>query len=700
MNWSKYPFLRISAALSLGIALHEALEGFNPDNRWLYVALLTLIAGLVVLHRVMRSYKYRWVLGVAVILVFAYVGYCRACFSETIMRTEDGNQMMCGGWCLARLREPPTEREKTVKAILDIEGFKNDGGVTCANGKVMAYFQKTEDALKLDYGDLLAFRTPIEDIDPPKNPGEFNYRKYMERRGVMGMVYLKEGDWISMGMKRENAVFAFAYRFRGRMMEAMRNCGVEGDEFDVGTAILLGYDDSLPAQVRHNYVAAGSMHILCVSGMHVGVIYLLASSLLGLLGKSKAARLIKRIVLLALIWFYALVTGLSPSIMRSALMISMILFGEIIHRKGFTLNSIAASAFVLMLINPNNLFAIGFQLSYVAVFGIVLLQRPLSNLLYVKNKLLGKVWEITAVSVAAQIATMPFAVYYFNQFTPYFWLSNLLMTPLSFVVILLGMLLLVFSWMPGLNVILGKAVGLGLHWMNGVAAGIERLPLSLIKGLYMDDLQFGLSLALLLLLWLFVNLRKKRMMMEMLALSAVLAFSLAWRSQVISKQSTIMLYSVRNHTALVVAQGFNSVLVCDEGLLSEPSSIDYSLKGHWARVQLPANPPFFTLEEDFSCKLAVKRGHLLSAQGWLFAFWDASDVRTESQKIKVNYLLVYGKQKPNLCDALNLYQVDTLIVDGSVPKYFAEQWVAQASENGIPCVDVGKGVFEIKENNN
>lgn len=693
MNWNKYPFIRLVAALSFGILLYEAGGNREVAPKWLYGGLLLFVAGLLVLHRTLKSFNYRWMYGVSVMLVFGYVGYCRSCLQRLPFRADDYNRMRKNGWCMARLSEPPTERDRNVKVMLDVVGFKNDREMMRSNGKLIAYLQKTEAALRLGYGDVVTFCIPIEEVEPPKNPGEFDYRRYLERRGVTGTVYLKEGDWIPTGVKAENKLFAFAYRFRDRMMGALKRFGVDGDEFGVGAAILLGYDDSLPAQVRRNYVAAGSMHILCVSGMHVGIIYLLASSLLALLGRSKPALFVKRLVLLLLIWFYALLTGLSPSILRSALMITMILLGEIIHRKGFALNSIAASAFVLLMVDPNNLFAIGFQLSYAAVIGIMLLQKPIYDLIYFKNRLLDKAWEVTAVSIAAQVATMPFAVYYFNQFTPYFWLSNLLMTPLSFVVILSGMLLLAVSWVPWLSWAMGKVLWLGLHLMNEVVAWIEGLPLSLVKGISMDGFQFGMSLALLLLFWLFVNLKKKRMLMEMLCLSALFALSMAWRSQRVSRQSVMRLYSVRNHTALLIAQGFRSVLVCDEGLLADPSSIDYSLKGHWANAQLPMNPVCFTLEEDFHCTLACKREQLISAQGILLAFWDSPSV-SPSPQVEVNYLLVTGKQKADLCGALATYQIGALLIDGSVPNYLVADWKQQAERYQIPCYDLHDGSFD------
>lgn len=673
MNWNKYPFVRLFSSLALGIVLHEALGSVGIGLPGLFGILLVGIGVLFLLSRLLKTYRHQWVFGVAAILAFAYLGFFRACLKEVTGE----------GIALAKVCEPPSEKDKTIKVLLDQRGFK-----------VMAYFEKSDEAMNLNYGDLLAFSVPVEAVPPPKNPEEFDYRQYLERRGVKGRVYLKQGEWANTGVNEGNPVYAFAYRFRDRMLLALQRCGVTEDEFGVGAAILLGYDESLPAQVRQNFVAAGSMHILCVSGMHVGIIYLLASFILNLLGKGRRRFFIRRLILLLLVWFYALLTGLSPSIVRSALMISFVLFGEMMHRKGFALNSIAASAFILLLIDPNNLFAIGFQLSYVAVVGIFMLQKPIYNLIYVPNKFLDKVWEITAVSLAAQVATMPFAIYYFKQFTPYFWLSNLFMTPLSFLVIMAGMLLLVFSWVPLVNVAFGKVVWVSLHVMNETASWIEQLPCSLIKGLYMSDLQFAMSVVLLLFLWLFVSLKKKRMILEMLTVATVFALSLAWRSQCLSRQSKLLVYSLRNHTAINIVDGFSDVLLCDEGLLADVSSIDYSLKGHWAKDQLSMNPVCYTLSEDFANQLAVKKQHLVSSQGVLLAFWDPEMASGNATgQITVDYLMVREKQKPDLKLITNSYRIGTLLVDGSVPNYLAKEWMQQAEALGITCYDIHDGAL-------
>ena len=678
MNWNKYPFIRMVGALALGIVICDRVGERSLGEPWLVGLLVLLLAVEVLLHHLLRSFRYRWIFGIMTLITFIWLGFVRTAVmqqSEVVVQEE--------GWRLARVLEPPEEREKTVKVLLELD-----------QGKAMAYFQKDELSLDLSYGDYIGFSVPLEEVAPPKNPKEFNYRTYLERRGVTWSVYLRSGDWMSTGIRQTNPIFAFAYRFRQRLLRSLQQCGITDDEFGVGAAILLGYDESLPAQVRQNYVAAGSMHILCVSGMHVGIIYLLASFLLSLLGKGKRAAFVRRILLLFLIWFYALITGLSPSIMRSALMISFVIFGELIHRKGFALNSIATSAFVLLLINPNNLFAMGFQLSYGAVVGIVLLQKPIYNLIYIKNKWLDKAWEITAVSMAAQVATMPFTVYYFNQFTPYFWLSNLLMTPLSFIVILTGMLLLAVSWVPWVNMVMGKVVWLSLHVMNALVAGIEHLPLSLVKGLYMSDFQFSLSLLLLLLLWLFVNLKRKRMVMEMLVVATIFALSMAWRTQQLSHQSQLVVYSLRNHTAISIVKGFDQVLLCDESLLEDPSAIDYSLKGYWAERQLTMNPPCYLLSDDFSGDLATKRKHLISAQGKLLALWNP-DLYYGEGRLTVDYLMVRGKQTPDLKRVLYVYRVGELLIDGSVPEYLAKEWILQAEAMHLPYHQISDGALII-----
>lgn len=694
MNWSKYPFLRLLPTLVLGILIRDALRPCLLDSMTAFLLLLgiLLVAGL--LAHLLRSYRLRWIFGVWMLLTFLFLGFFRQGMVMDKIFHEHEVMFQTNGTVLVRVAEPLQEKDRSLKVMLELYGIRDSMQLTAATGKVMAYLEKTDRAMALAYGDLLCFDTPIEELSPPLNPEEFDYRTYLMRKGVSGTVFLKDKDWISFGINRGNPLFMHSYRFRDRLLSSLQQCGVTEDAFGVGAALLLGYDEGLPAQVRQHYVAAGAMHVLCVSGMHVGVVYLLASYLLSFMGKGKRMLKLKRMLLLLLVWSYAVLTGLSPSVIRSTLMISLVSVGSLFRRKGNLLNSIAASAFVMLLIDPNDLFAIGFQLSYAAVVGIAMLQRPIYNLLYIRNKILDKMWEITAVSVSAQLATMPFTLFYFHQFTPYFWLSNLFLTPLSFVAILTGMGLLALSWIPWVAPLMGKAVWWSLHLMNMLTAWIEQLPLSLIQGLYINKVEFAMCLVLLVLLFVFLKIKKKRLLMEMLVASLVLSFSLALRSRTVARQETVTLYSLRKHTCFDLAIGREHLLICDEGLLEDAGTIDYSLKGNWARCQLSMNPSCYTVVEDIDGPLVKKRRNLVSFNGKLLVFWDSAEAISLSvQRLPVDYLIVRGGQRPDLKLVLRHYRPNLLLIDGSVRKNDAQRWEQQAEIMAIPCYNVREAAW-------
>lgn len=683
MNWSKYPFLRLLLPLVAGIMLGELWRPVGIRAATLYVVLCALIVAMMLLSRALRSYRYRWTFGLLTLVSMLYLGWFRQQMAVEMSDTVIPNRK--GDLVVARVVEPPVEKARSVKAVLEWNGRKG-----------MAYFEKSDRSLSLEYGDLLCFAEEMEEVPPPLNPGEFDYQAYLRRQGVTGRWYLKEESWQALGVNEGNPLLRFAGRSRHKLLLALDRCGVTEDAFGVGAALLLGYDESLPAQVRQQYVAAGAMHVLCVSGMHVGVVYLLASSLLELLIKKKRMIRVKKLLLLVLVWSYALLTGLSPSVIRATLMISFLMVGSLLRRKGNTLNSIAASAFVMLVVNPNNLFSIGFQLSYAAVLGIVLLQRPIYNLLFVPNKLLDKAWEITAVSLAAQVATMPLTLFHFHQFTPYFWLSNLFLTPLSFVAIMTGMALLFVSWIPWVSTVVGKGVWGCLSLMNFLVSKIEQLPFSVVKGLYINKVELAMGLLLLGLFLAFLHFKRKRMLMEMLLVSCCFAFSLAYRSQSVARQERITFYALRKHTCLDLVIGTEHLVLCDEGLLEAPETIDYSLRGDWARCQLSGNPPCFTLSEPIDHPWAVKRGDLLSFQGRLLAFWGPSSRHAGAPTARpVDMVLVHGKQDANLEAMVQRYPTSLLLIDGSVPSYLAQKWQSQAAEKGIPYINIGEGAWSL-----
>lgn len=233
-----------------------------------------------------------------------------------------------------------------------------------------------------------------------------------------------------------------------------------------------------------------------------------------------------------------------------------------------------------------------------------------------------------------------------------------------------------------------------LYIMNGSVSCIDRMPGSLIKGLYMNRVEFVLSLLMLFLLVLFVTLKRKRMMMELLVVACVFSASLAARANQVAKQNRLVVYSIKNHTAIDLIRGQTHVLLCDDGLIGEGTSIDYSIKGAWASQQLCMNPPCYLLSEDMDVGWAVKKGQWLSFQEILFAFYDPGmAMDTAKHPISVGFLMVVGKQKPSLKRVLHAYRPAMLLVDGSVPSYLAEEWRSQAEALSIPCYCLEDGCY-------
>jgi competence protein ComEC len=698
-DYAKYPFVRMLIPFALGIWCCVCLPTFRLSPSTTIIFALMLFALASVTAFVLKSYRNNWIFGVVMGCYLALAGYALTQAHEAkAQKNYFRNFEADAQYYVARVYDYPTERPNSIRTVLDLEHQFGDSLLSCSvSGKVMAYFPKSDSAFALHYGDLIAFPAPIPEVTSPLNPEEFDYRTYLARKGVTGQIYLKDEDWIDLQTNNANPLYAFSYRFRDILLASLRRSGLSDNEFGVAAAILLGYDDNLADEVRKNYVAAGSMHILCVSGMHVGIIYLLASFLLGFLNRKKWQKTLRQLLLLALIWCYALVAGLSPSILRASLMISFVIIGEMIHRKGFVINSIAASAFVLLCFNPYNLFEIGFQLSYAAVVGIVVLQRPIYSWFVIKNKLLDRAWEITAVALAAQIATIPFTLFYFNQFSTYFVLSNLFMTPISFIVVISGMVLLLVSWIPYLNTLVGYLVWGAVYVMNRVVAKIESIPGSIVKGLYINDFEFAILLVALLLLLLMFMLRKRRLFIAMLATLLIMMVSVTIRIYSSENQKGMTVFSLRKHTAVDFVRGGEHLLLADTALMVDESTVDFSLKGSWSKRNLSLHPQVIGFEEDFANDYLCKKSNLVSFDGKLLALWDDTYQCNDSLgfRLPVDYLLVFGRQNPDVQSVVNGFDAKMLLVDGSVPRYLADKWISQAQALGIPYYNIGNGALEI-----
>lgn len=690
ISWFKYPFIRLLIPFMIGIfaAFSFGKIVFEKDSILFTLMFLTLIlVSMIIASVYVRSYIWRWIFSSLLFLYMSLLGFLFVKIIDYKLIINDLSKIDdVPKYYIARLSESPSIKEKSVKVIMEILGYEENNVIKNIDSNIIAYFEKNEKSLRLQYGDCVLIMTNIKEVEKPPNPEQFDYKDYLYKKGIMHQVYLRSDDWFDLDYNKSNAIYEFSYKIRDFLLKTMQRLGIQGEEYAVASAILLGYDDSLPLDLRQKYVAAGAMHILCVSGLHVGVVFMLFSYILVFLSDRKRIQsVIKQLLLLLLVWFYALLAGLAPSILRSTIMISFVILGNIINRKGVLLNSLAASAFILLCFNPSNLFDVGFLLSYVAVIGIVILQKPISRMFFSKYKFVNKIWEITSVTIAAQIATTPFSIYYFHQFPIYFWLSNLFMTPISSIVIIGGMIMLLVFFIPYVNVFVAWIVSEMIFVMNYGVSWIESLPYSIIKGIYIDSAQFVVLLIILLLILLTVDLKNRRNLIPIMIMTTLFFLINVKNIMNNNKQSGVMIYSLNNMTAIDFISGREHLLLVDSAFMENKSAFSYNIENFLIKKGLFHNGKKGLIYDDFDEVFVKKRKNVVTFDKKLIALCENDVFFNDSldYRIPVDYMLVYGKNKKSLLRLLKIYDFDNLIIDSSVPYYISSEMMEEAEDFGI-----------------
>src|SRR5579863_5753533 len=318
---------------------------------------------------------------------------------------------------------------------------------------------KDSAASNLYYGDELLIPANFQPVAPPANPAEFNYKKYLANQNIHYQCFLRHGQFYILNHNTGNAIIAFSLRLRQHLVEKFKQHMHSPEAIAVASTLILGYKADLSSDVLQAYSKTGTIHVLSVSGAHVAIVFILLEFLFGFLNRFKYGKTIKAILIITLIWYYSLLSGFSPAVCRAAVMISMVIIGKTYSRAISTLNILAISAFFLLLYEPLFIADVGFQLSYLAVAGLIIFQPIVYKWFHFKQKWVDKLWLLCSASIAAQVITFPLSAYYFHQFPVYFLVSNLLIIIPSAIIMYSGIAYLLFGSIP----ILGEISGLILE---------------------------------------------------------------------------------------------------------------------------------------------------------------------------------------------------------------------------------------------
>ena len=677
--WKKSPFIRILLPFILGILWGQYFP-WNHSSLLGFLLTLFLFLGLLPLLSLSRKYASRSFSGIVIsisVIVSAHMLVLQ--HKDRNSNTAFKKQYCPGDFIVAAVDGEPEIRSRSLKVELSLKSiYHNEQKIPCS-GRLLLYISQKDSSVKtnLHYGDEIIFNTQPTEIKNTGNPGEFRYKEFLERKGIHQQVFLKPGAFLTRPGKYVNAFRQFLISTRQKVVQRLRNTIVSEREKGLAEALVIGYKADLDKDLVKAFSETGVVHIIAISGLHLGLIFMILLWLCNKSGIFSKKPVLKNMIIIIALWMFALLTGGSASVLRSALMFSLLLLGQSFNRKMPVINSLAASAFILLAYDPYLLWDIGFQLSYLALGGIIFFQKPISRTVYVKNKWLRKVWELASVSLGAQLTAFPLCLYYFHQFPSYFLLANLLAVPLSGFILTGAIIVLCISWMPGPAYIAGKILTLLIRIMNESISLVHALPYSSIGGIF-----FSLTEALLLYLciaggfYFFTKKSKPGFFIAALSIAAIF-IKVSVDNYRQAKQARLIVYNVQGTKAIDFIKGkhyyfFGKDIVKDSVQL--------------ARVLMASH-----LEHGATKGLFSSVGPVFSFHHKKVLLIDRSlQVKPPPEKIAIDVLVISGNPDLDIYSLSEIFQPGIIVFDATNSLWKIQKWNKDCDDLHLPSYSVSE----------
>ncbi len=696
----KIPLVRIVVPFIIGIILQVSFSLVTP---FLHVYLLVLVA-LIMLILLLGLLSTRWFNGVLIFLMCVIGG-----IEITYLQYEKDDNLYEGhAFIISDILEEVSLKEKTVKATIEIKAVKQNEEWTETSGKAVVYFERDSMSENLMPGDRIAFEPSFNLIQNAGNPNEFDYKKYMAFHMISKQAYMKSDSWTKVGVNDDLLLKRISSRIRSNLIQIYESSGIEGDELAVLCALTLGYKDKLEASVKKSFAGSGATHILAVSGLHVGVVYLILNGFLFFFDKKKIYRFVKALIILSSIWFFALITGLSPSVMRAATMFSFIVVGQNIGRETNIYNTLSASALLLLIINPYLVKEVGFQLSYLAVIGIVYFQPKIYNLFFIRNKIMDRIWALVSVSIAAQLVTFPLGLYYFHQFPNYFLLTNILVIPFASILIYEAILLFVFSFSTGLSLLIGKVLKFTVWMLNQSVKMIDGLPYSTISDVTISGTQLMLIYLLIIALAIFfIYKRGLALMISICFFCAIFGLSLA-RNYYQLHQNMVIVYNIRGVSAINFIDGRDNILFAGVDK-EEIDNLHYHVKNNWIKMGVEnekiiplsklSSQYYFSNFMTLDNQNIFYKHNIINFKGeTFFVVRNLKDLPSmEKEILSVDYVILAENPGVKIEELLKRVTCNMIIIDSSNNRWKKDRWITECSNLSVDCFPIeDNGAFVLK----
>lgn len=644
---SKTPFLFLLVSLALGIILQYII-----DIKLLSMIFIPLGIFIMLFSFLPSAHEFelRWTFGAGVFFSLVGVGIWGVSIAEKQYDIDfTGESRIYRGIIESLPQDKPYTQAYRVQLADE-------------NKYIMSYF--SYDALPdpLHPGDEFLFLGEIQPFRNAGNPDDFDYARYMYDKGYSGFVFIRTDKWLLTGRRVYN-IYTYAERCREYVLDQYKSFRLKDNEYAILAALTLGYQDALSDDLKESFKNTGTAHVLSVSGLHVGIIYMAIGFLFGFLPKRSRLYWIRLALIFIILVLYAFITGLSPAVVRAVIMLSMVCFAQLFRRKGFSFNTLFIAGFIMLLINPLTLFDVGFQLSFSAVFAILYLYPKFISVFAINNELLRGVWQLFSVSLAAQVGTFPLCLYYFGTFPVYFFVANMLIVPLSSFVLYSGLIILIikllvwllpfFEFLYHIPVFLLQSSVKVMTWFMNF---IEDLPHAMIEGISISLGQLLLIYCFIISLVVFFVYKKKRaFIIALITLFSFLCIEI------------YMIWSANSSNELIV--------------YNRKDKMEIKYKTYCYDQIRDDNEVGYIL-----LNVGAKKLLILNRNGWIN--------KIAASKIELDYLLLAGDNTYSVYSLSELFVMNQLILDVSLSDKTRKRLVNESQKLGIPCYDMTqKGAY-------
>jgi competence protein ComEC len=685
---SRTPFVSIVLSFMTGILFGEY---FLPVSGWLLMMLSVVAFGLVAVW-VWYIVQKRSPSGTAPMLFFLLSG--SLVISLQNGKLEQAEKSLDGHPCIAYtavITSLPEKRTKNLRFEAHIDQFKTDQDWKQTDLKALISIPLDAEQVPGPGSRMLVYGSP-EQPSSPLNPDEFNYKRYLRNKGIVWSDYLTSDSYgIVDASESLSGLRRWSFLVSSWADEVFRKQIQDDDSYGLVKAMLLGRRDDLRSEQVDNYTISGTVHILSVSGMHVAIIFLALSKLLGWIRKLKGGNLIYLILITSSLGFYALVTGLPPSVQRATLMCIIVVMAETFGRKQASINTLAISALLILVFDPHALFDIGFQLSFLAMSGIFLFYRPMADLWRPSNRIYIFLWEITALSFAAQLATFPLSLYYFHQFPSYFWLVNPLVIFFTNILLPASMVLLLVSTIPipWIQYLADQTVHFSAYFTNISVAVPRHLPNYVLKSLQLDAFEAIVLYLFMFVIWYAYESRKWIALKYSFALGFLFVFYSVSQSIQLFYSDKAYVHAVPRHSVLSFKSGNHLYLVSDSAFIKDDDAYNFRLANYAVKqgvlhiIHLSGMERYTTRHISY---IKHKHGEV--------AIWHGRSFHrgAGTSGAEINYQVLTSGYPSEFLSSASL-----VMLGGEIRGRSADRWKQYIAANKIAFHDLSDGAFHVPE---